>query len=91
MEPRDELSSTGYALANVGSEYLVLQPGDAADAFTVSLAAGTYTVEWYSVDARKTKAVGEVTAEGTATVDFTAPFEPGSPAVLHLKQVGRRT
>jgi hypothetical protein len=90
MEPRDGLSSTGYALANVGSEYLVLQPGDGADPFTVNLAAGTYTVEWYSVDTRKTEAAGEVTAEGTATVNFTAPFEPGSPAVLHLKQVGRR-
>jgi hypothetical protein len=74
----------------VGSEYLVLQPSDAADPFTVNLAAGTYTVEWYSVDTRKTEAAGEVTAEGTATVNFTAPFEPGSLAVLNLKQVGRR-
>lgn len=28
MEPRDDLSSTGYALANPGEKYLVLQPSD---------------------------------------------------------------
>lgn len=28
MEPRGELSSTGYALANPGTEYLVLQPSE---------------------------------------------------------------
>jgi hypothetical protein len=28
MEPRGELSSTGYALANAGTEYLVLQPSE---------------------------------------------------------------
>ena len=28
MEPRGDLSSTGYALANPGQEYLVLQPSD---------------------------------------------------------------
>ncbi len=43
------------------------------------------------VDTRKTEAAGEVTAEGTSTVNFTAPFEAGGPAVLHLKHVGRRT
>ena len=46
-------------------------------------------LNWYSLDTRKTEAAGEVTAEGTSTVSFAAPFEPGT-AVLHLKQVGRR-
>ena len=31
MEPRAELSSTGYVLAAVGSEYLVLQPEATSD------------------------------------------------------------
>ncbi len=57
------------------------QPGDAADPFTVSLAAGSYRVDWYSLDTRKTEAAGEVTAERTSTVSFAAPFEPGT-AVL---------
>src|SRR5712691_6888287 len=47
MEPRGDLSSTGYALANSGEEYLVLQPSETVDPFTVTLDAGTYTVEWY--------------------------------------------
>ena len=40
MEPRSDLSSTGYALANGGQEYLVLQPSEMADPFTVMLGVG---------------------------------------------------
>jgi len=53
MQPRGDLSSTGYALPNEGAEYLVLQPSESADAFTVMLEAGTYTVEWFSVGSRE--------------------------------------
>jgi len=48
MVPHADLASTGYALANPGKEYLVLQPADKAELFTVTLATGTYTVEWFS-------------------------------------------
>jgi hypothetical protein len=34
MTPRGELSSTGYALADPGREYLVLRPAGAAEPFT---------------------------------------------------------
>jgi hypothetical protein len=34
MTRRGDLSSTGYALANMGEEYLILQP-DTAELFTV--------------------------------------------------------
>jgi hypothetical protein len=44
-EPHSELSSTSYTLANPGEEYLVLQPSDTADPFTVSVTPGTYSVE----------------------------------------------
>ena len=54
MEPREDLSSTGYALANPGQEYLVLQPSEAADPFTVVLEAGTYSAEWFHVRHRET-------------------------------------
>src|SRR5207253_10904438 len=47
IEPRGDLSSTGYALANPGKEYFVLLPGETSGPFTVTLAPGTYTVEWY--------------------------------------------
>ena len=40
MEPRGELTSTGYALANPGEEYLILQPNDSLEPLTVRLEAG---------------------------------------------------
>jgi hypothetical protein len=88
MEPRGDLSSTGYALANPGEEYLILQPSEPAEAFEVELATGTYTVQWYSVNSRETKDAGKVTAESPTPVSFSVPFETAGPAVLYLKQVG---
>jgi hypothetical protein len=90
MAPRGELSSTGYALANPGEEYLVLQPSETAEPVAVTLAAGTYAVEWYSVNRRETKDAGNVTVESTGSdgrTSFTAPFAEAGPAVLYLKQV----
>jgi hypothetical protein len=76
---------TGYVLANPGEEYLVLQPSAAADPFTVTLEAGTYAVQWYSVNSRETKDAGKVTVESSTTISFSAPFEAADPAVLYLK------
>jgi hypothetical protein len=90
MEPRGDLSSTGYALANPGEEYLVLQPSERAEPFTVTLEAGTYSVEWYSVSARETNGAGNVTVERAGSASFTAPFAEAGPAVLSLKKAGRR-
>ena len=90
MEPRGDLSSTGYALASPGEEYLVLEPGETADPFTVTLEAGTYAVEWYSVDSRETVGADRVTVESSTPVSFSAPFEAAGPAVLYLKRVERR-
>ncbi len=89
MEPRGNLSSTGYALTNPGEEYLVLQPSQAADPFTVTLEAGTYTAEWYSVNGRETKDGGEVTVKSPTSVSFSAPFQAAGPAVLYLKKAGK--
>jgi hypothetical protein len=88
MEPRGELSSTGYALANEGQEYLVLQPSDSTDPFTVTLDSGTYMVEWFSVNGRQTKDAGEVTVAKDGGTSFTAPFAEAGPAVLYLSRVG---
>jgi hypothetical protein len=89
MEPRDDLSSTGYALANPGEEYLVLQPLKTADPFTVTLEAGTYAVEWYSVTSRETKGAGNMAVARDGSTGFTAPLAEAGPAVLYLKHVGR--
>jgi hypothetical protein len=89
MEPRGDLSSTGYALANPGNEYLALQPSETPDPFTVTLEAGTYTVEWYSVNSREMVGADKLTIENEGSRSFTAPFAQAEPAVLYLKSVGR--
>ena len=81
MIPRSDLSSTRYALANPGSEYLIYQP--VAEAFTVSLISGTYYYEWFDPKS------GKVVSQGSIVVDegetsFTAPF--GGDAVLYLRR-----
>jgi hypothetical protein len=86
MDPRDGLSSTGYVLANPGQEYLVLQP--TTGPFTVTLAAGTYTVEWFGVDSRRTREAGEVTVDHDQRLGFTPPFAEPEPAVLYLTRSG---
>jgi len=87
MEPRGDLSSTGYALAHPGEEYLVLQPSEAADPFTVTLAAGAYAAEWYSVGTRETAGAGQVTVESDGSVCFGSPFDAAGPSVVYLKRV----
>lgn len=91
MQPDGKLSSTGYTLANPGQEYLVLQPSTTADPFTVQLAAGTYTVEWFSVNSRQTTAAGEVTVQGNDRVGFTAPSAETEPTVLYLRRRAERS
>jgi hypothetical protein len=88
MEPLDNLSSTRYVLANPGQEYLVLDSGENADSFTVTLVSGTYAVEWYSVTKREANGTGPLTVRDNGNVSFKAPFAGGGPAVLYLKQIG---
>jgi hypothetical protein len=85
MEPRGDLSSTGYTLANPGEEYLILQPSGTGDPFTVSLEAGTYSAEWFSVNGREIRESGSLTVESSGSADFTAPFAQTGPSVLYLK------
>jgi hypothetical protein len=88
MEPRVELSSTGYALANPGVEYLVLQPDETAEGFMVELAPGSYAIEWYSVASRETRQTGTLVVERAGGVSFTASFARAGPVVLYLKKSG---
>jgi hypothetical protein len=86
MEPRGDLSSTAYALANPGEEYLILQPSEKAEAFTVTLEAGTYAVEWFDVNSRETLRADNVTIKGPSANSFSAPFKQPGSAVLYLKR-----
>lgn len=83
MEPREDLGSTGYVLANPGVEYLALQP-EPATAFTMTVEPGTYAVEWFSVDGRQTIEAHEVSPEGADPMSLVPPFVDG-PAVVYLK------
>lgn len=88
MVPRGDLSSTGYALASPGGEYLVLQPDETDELFSVTLNAGTYAVEWYSVNSRDTRTADALIVESASTVRVAAPFDDHGPAVLYLTEAG---
>lgn len=85
MEPRPDLTSTGFALANPGKEYLVLQFND-ANPFSVTLTTGTYAAEWFNVNLRETTSAEEVRVQNDGEVRFMAPFSEAGPAVLYLKR-----
>jgi hypothetical protein len=89
MEPRGDLSSTGYVLANPDVEYLVLQPNETADPFTVRLDAGSYEVEWFDVKNRETRSADAVTVESSVNTSFIPPFTEIGPVVLYLKRIER--
>ena len=89
MTPRNDIASTTFALANPGHEYLILQPDDSADRFTVDLAAGTYAAEWFSVNGRQSRDGGIVAVKRDERRSFTPPFEASGPAVLYLKATAR--
>ena len=89
MEPSGDLTSTGYALANPGQEYLVLQPDEAAKPFTVTLVASSYRVEWYNIGDRRTVAADPVRVQSDGDCQFIPPFAEAGQVVLYLKRVGR--
>ena len=84
MVPHSNLSSTGYALADPGNEYLVLQPTEVLTPFTVTVELGSYRCEWFSITSRQTVSDGEVFVERSEAITFT-PKTTG-PYVLYLKR-----
>jgi hypothetical protein len=83
MSPRPDLASTGFALANPGAEYLVLQPNETIEPFTVTLTTGRYRVQWFDVMSRQTSKVADVTVDRSSAIEFR-PLS--TPAVLYLKR-----
>jgi hypothetical protein len=84
--PRGDLASTGYALARVGHEYVVLQPEATATPFTVTLPRGRYEVRWFNVDDRTWQAANRVRVTTAGATSFSPPFATPAPAVLYLKR-----
>lgn len=89
MEPRDDITSTSYALANPGQEYLILQPNDKAGPFTVMLEPGNYSTEWFSIAGRNTVHGEQATVQNATGTSFSAPPQAPGPVVLYLKKAGR--
>jgi hypothetical protein len=81
--PSGSLSSTGWCMAWIGNQYIVLRTATSG-AFTVDLSGAsgkTFNVEWLNVNADTATSSGTV-AGGSATQSFTAPFN--DVAVLFL-------
>jgi hypothetical protein len=85
MEPRVDVASTRYALANPGGEYLILEPTGAGKPFTVELMAGRYATEWFDVEQRQPIEAAPIDVTTDGPTEFMAPFADG-PAVLFLRR-----
>jgi hypothetical protein len=87
MQPRPDLSSTGFALADPGSEYLILQPSETADPFTIAMTPGRYAVEWHSLTSRETAPGAALMVPDDTKISISAPPEIAGPSVLHLRRI----
>jgi hypothetical protein len=89
MQPRPDLSSTGFALAEPGNEYLFLQPSESAEPLTITLTPGAYAVEWHSLRSRKTVNGANLTVAESTKITLSPPPEIGGPAVTYLRRISR--
>jgi hypothetical protein len=87
MVPAGELASSGYALANPGVEYVVLQPAVAGGEITIQLTPGTYELEWFSLEGREWVEGEPLTVETEAATSLTPAVGSGS-SVVHIKRAG---
>lgn len=82
MTPAGELSSSGYCLANKGSEYLVYNPSDSLIRVDLTGYANDFRVEWLDPE------TGDISendpVKGGSGVSFTPPFHSDF-SILYLK------
>jgi hypothetical protein len=81
-KPNGNLSSTGYMLANPGTQYLAFAPSGGG--FTINLSAGSgnnFSVEWFNVSTGAVTTSNPVSG-GSSNQSFAQPFT--GPAVLFL-------
>jgi hypothetical protein len=81
--PRGDLTSTRYALAKPGSEYIIYQPR--SEPFTVNLVAGTYAYQWFNPSSGIIYSTGSITVTD-GDKSLIPPFD--GDAVLYLKNSG---
>lgn len=78
LTPQGRLSTSGFCLANPGSQYLVFST---SNSFTLTAALGTYTFEWFNPFTHTIVQTGTLTVVNGQT--FTAPFSGQSVLWLH--------
>jgi len=72
LQPRPELASTGYCLANPGVQYVVFRPDESSEPVEVEVPAGEYQAEWILPITGDLRGRRTVTATGEK-VRFEAP------------------
>ncbi len=80
--PHGGLASSGYCLADPGTEYLIYAPEGGQVTIDLSGARGIFASEWFDPSQGKALAAGSV--EGNAGRTLKAPF--GGDAVLYLRR-----
>jgi hypothetical protein len=78
MEPRQDLVDNGYCLADVGHEYVVYL--ESPETVNVTIAPGTYAVEWINAPDTADRRDGGTTTTGR---DLASPID-GDDWLLHL-------
>jgi hypothetical protein len=78
MTPQGSLSTSGYCIANPGSQYLVFST---SNSFTLTAGAGTFTYEWFNPSTHTLVQAGSMNVGSSQT--FTAPFSGGAVLWLH--------
>jgi hypothetical protein len=78
MTPQDSLSTSGFVLANVGSQYLVYS---GTNSFKLTTVAGTYSYEWFNPTTHAIAGTGFITVDTSQS--FTAPFTGDAVLWLH--------
>jgi hypothetical protein len=86
MEPRGDLSSSNFALADVGREYLVVHPAGEGPELAVRLSKGTYRVQWHDISTRTDEPFGTVEVDhDDARITFRRPGHADADVVLWLR------
>ena len=87
MQPSPNVSETRFALADPGNEYLILQPSETDEAFTVNLMPGQYAVDWHSLVTRETAPGITLTVDQADPISVSSPFAVAGPSVVHLRRI----
>ena len=79
--PHGELAGTGYCVADVGNEYLVVLPSGGNTTVDLTAVNGSRTLEWFDPGLNRSVVAGTVT--GGRSVTISAPFGGLAIAYIH--------